>query len=227
MHLSKRCLTAIIVMSFLLSAWFQTAVAQAPSAFSFNQVEAIIQPNCPADNASYTGNVTLNMSVQFSAHSKTANQSLIPYQNIHCIYQLDNGSWQNATLTYATQQTDWYDFIISSYWSQMQCNYIATPPMLANGWHSLNVSLTPNLQYYYRVLSNGSSPRIRIGNQTYDALANSTINFYVYGNYDNPAPTQTSQTQPEFSLVAIAIVSAASAIATTAGLIIHYKKPKH
>jgi hypothetical protein len=224
MQLSKLFLTTVIVLiSFLLLAGFQTVAAQAPSNFPFKDVIGCIQPNCPADNASYTGEICLNMSIQFSVQS-TANSSLIPYQNIQCIYQLDNKSWQNATLISASPQTAWYDPTFQGYWNQMRCNYIAPLPTLANGWHSLNVSLTPNLQYYCRVLSNGSYVTTLIGNQMYDALANSTINFYVYGNYDNPTPKSTSQSQPESSLVAIAIVSAASAI--TAGLFFHSKKHK-
>jgi len=221
---------AVIILTSLVfsSAQFGFLRASAIPNFPFTEIIARIQNISPADNGSYIGDAPLNVSIRFSARSYAPNSSLIPYKEISCIYQLDNGEWKNASLCYASEQGAWYDPTFQGYWNQLDCNYSAVLQGLANGAHSLNVSLTPDLQYYYRVLSNGSSLFYSVGHYVYDALANSTINFYVSDNYDKPAPTdQTANMQQEpFPIILAVAVSVAVVAIFAVGVLAYFKKGK-
>jgi hypothetical protein len=166
---------------------------------------AEIQPISPTHNESYTGNIPFSVTIHFSARSPT-NSSLMPYQDISCQYQLDYGYWNNASLSYASEQKVWYDPTFEGFWNQMDCNYNALLESLSKGKHHLNITFTPNLGYSYLVLSNGSTLIYQEENSQYNALVNSTIDFYVFGNYDNPASVPISQ-QLSFPITCVIIAS--------------------
>jgi len=121
---------------------------------------------------------------------------LIPYQEIICQYQVDNGNWINATLVVASNQKVWYDPTFQGFWNQIDCNYNGLLQELSNGRHSLNITLTPSLEYSYLVLSNGTLPLVRIGDGYYNALVNSTVDFYVFGNYDSQKSIPNKEITP-------------------------------
>jgi len=158
--------TMLILVFMLLSMLFvfstQTTSAQT-SKFPLDEVIAVIQPVSPDDNMTYVGVIPLNLTVHYKVQASYPNLS-IPYDDITCIYQLDDNDWENASLSYASPQTFWYDPTFRGYWVELDCNYTATLPKLADGAHSVNVSLTPDINGYYRVLSNGSSVIVRIEN---------------------------------------------------------------
>lgn len=197
-------------MVFSLAQFGFVRVHAATNNFPFKDIIAEIQNMSPQDNETYTGDVPLNIHIRFSVRTSDPNSGLIPYQDINCIYQLDDTEWKNASLHYASEQETWWD-PTGGYWNQMDCNYSAVLQELSNGAHSLNVTVTPDLKYYYRVLNNGSSLHYSVGHDVYDALTNSTINFYVYGNYDKLTPTD----QPAFLAPEIAFSVAITAVIIT------------
>lgn len=198
----------IIIVSLVFSlVQFTFLRAYATTNFPFKDIIAGIQNFSPEDNKTYTGDVPLDIHIRFSVRSPKSNSGLIPYQDINCIYQLDDGEWRNASLYYASEQETWGD-PTGGYWNQIYCNYSAVLKGLSNGVHSLNVTITPDLKYHYRVLSDGSSLHYSVGHYVYDALTNSTINFYVFGNYDEPIPTDQPAISPEitFSVVITSVI---------------------
>jgi len=191
-----------MLLNILFVFNFQTTTAQTQSKFPFDKVVAVIQPVSPDDNMSYVGIISLNLTIHYNVQSGSPNSSLIPYEDIICIYQLDDNDWENASLSYASPQTFWYDPTFQGYWVEMDCNYTAILPELADGSHSLQVNLTPDLNYYYRVLSNGSSVIIRDGIKAYNAIAHAPINFTI-GNTDNIVPSADESGQSSTNVLIV------------------------
>jgi hypothetical protein len=199
-------IASLLVTCLLLSLMYDLRCQASASVIRFDNIMAEIQPLSPSYNESYTGNIPLDVTVHLSAKSQT-NSSLIPYQEIVCQYQVDNGNWINVTLVGASKQKVFYDPTFQGFWNQIDCNYNGSLQELSNGKHSLNITLTPFLDYSYLVLSNGTLPLVRIGDGYYNALMNSTVDFYVYGNYDTQTTTQ-NQGVPPFPTILVVIASA-------------------
>jgi multisubunit Na+/H+ antiporter MnhC subunit len=89
----------------------------------------------------------------------------------------------------------------------------------------MNVTLSPSLMYSYFVLSNGSPLFYHNKNGVYNALVNSTVDFYVYGNYDSQTTTQ-KQGVPPFptTLVVTTVSMIAAVIAFSLLLFIRHRK---
>jgi hypothetical protein len=185
---------------------FSHTFALCTSEFPFNQLEAEIQIASPLDNGSYTGNVCLNISIEFYAFSRVANSSAIPYENVTCSYQLDNEPFLDASIYYASQQGGFTDIPNGGYWNIVRCNYTASLQELSNGWHSLQISLEPGGITYYRV--NASIAEVP-----------PTDYFYVY--QPNPTTKPTSSI-PEFP---VSIIALSAGIATIA-LVVLLKRKK-
>jgi hypothetical protein len=168
-----------LVLSLALLGFQHVELVSAVPEFSFSEIEAEIQVFSPVDNGSYTGNISLNISIRYYAFSHVPNSSVIPYQNINCLYQVDNSAWKSATLDFASKQEGFWSLVNDGYYNTMDCNYSALLRGLYNGAHSLNITLKPDIGYYYRV-----------NNDT----VNSASRFYVFGNYEQP----TSTPQPTF-----------------------------
>ena len=195
-----------------------TSIPESPEAmFPFSDIIAGIQNFSPADNGSYIGDVPLIISVRFSARSDAPNYSLIPYQEISCLYQLDNGEWKNASLYYASEQKAWYDPTFQGYWNQLDCNYSALLTGLSNGEHLLDIDLKPDLEYHYRISSDGTNVQENL-------LDNATITFYVFGNYNESVPTDQSSNSEPFPTTVVAITSAASLVIASVSLLIYFKR---
>jgi hypothetical protein len=190
------------------------------TAVNFENITAEIQPLSPEYNGSYTGDIPLNLTIGYASQTAT-NSTVIPYQEIACQYQIDNGSWLNATLVSASKQNVWYDPTFRGFWNQMDCSYNGSLKELSNGKHSMNVTLNPSLMYSYFVLSNGSSLFYHDKNGVYNALVNSTVDFYVFDNFDATAPNNSAHQSSTFpTIVGIVAVS----ITTTAAILLLYRR---
>ena len=222
MNTPKYTSTAIIV-SLALSLAFLGAQRAGPAYatpnFPLKEVMGEIQNISPTDNGSYTGGVPLNISVWFSARSDAPNSSLIPYRDISCIYQLDNGEWRNASLYYTSEQSAWYDPTFQGYWNQLSCNYSAVLQGMSNGAHLLDIDLKPDsIWEHYRISSNGTN----VQNNLHD---NATITFYVFGDYDQPVLAgQTESVVPEIGF-SIVVISAIITV-TTAALFLRKRRSR-
>jgi hypothetical protein len=216
---TELALILIMSLSFSAVAVVQLEFAYATPAFPFKDISAEIQNISPADNGSYTGNVPLNISVRFSAQSDAPNSSLIPYQDITCIYQLDNGEWRNASLHYASEQRAWYDPTFQGYWNQLDCNYTAVLQGLSNGEHLLDIDLKPDLDYHYRISSNGTNVQKNLHD-------NATITFHVFGDYDEPVPTNQSSDSEPLPTTLVITASGTSLAVVVAGFLVYFKKRK-
>ena len=169
----KKALFIILCISLLL---LSHDLALCNSEFSTKQIKAAIMITSPTDYASYIGNVTLNVFILFDVHTSESSANMIPYQNVTCLYQVDNGQYQNASLYYASEQTSWPDIPYNSYGNEMQCNYTASLEGLSNGLHSLKITLEPSDITYYFV--NSSAVNVP-----------ATVHFYAYQTNSTPTPT--------------------------------------
>jgi hypothetical protein len=157
---------------------------------SLGDIQAIIQVISPVANESYTGDVSLNISIHFNAYSPDPNStSIIPYHDIKCIYQLDNGEWKNASLSFASEQSAFWSWVnnVNELW--VDCNYSALLQDLSNGVHSIcvavNVDVIPSLDSRTYYGNDGSEYH----------YSNSVVNFHVLSNSEQTVPTNQSATQ--------------------------------
>ena len=193
--------------------------------FPFNEITAQIQNISPADNGSYVATIPVNVSVRFSAFSKAPNADLIPYQEINCIYRLDNGEWKNVSLSEASEQTSFGDPILQGYWNDVYCNYSATLQGLSSGVHLLDIDLKP-VGERVRLSSNGKNLFAYPDTQNNHSLpSNASIIFYVSGNENGPTPTdQPTNTQHESFLTIVAVLIA---VIVAMSVLVYYKKRRH
>jgi hypothetical protein len=217
-------LLIVIAMSLVflpLQFGFQGACA-IPD-FSFKEIIAEIQNISPADNRSYIGDVPVNISVRYYARSYARNTGLIPYQEISCLYQLDNGEWKNASLIYASEQKALGDPVSRVYWNYLYCNYSAVLEGSSNGEHLLDIDLKPDLDHHIRISSNGTYVFDSLHSQDNQGSLpdNAKVTFYVFGD-DKPMSTVQSASrehEPFLTIAAIPIVAVA-----VAGVLVHFKK---
>ncbi len=148
--------------------------------FSFSEIEAEIQVFSPADGGSYTGNISLNISIRYYVFSDVPDSGAIPYQNITCLYKVDSHAWQDATLAFASKQEGFWSLVNDGYYNTVDCNYSALLLDLYNGEHCLNITLKPDIGYYYRINN--------------ESTVNPASSFYVFGNSEQ----STSGSQPAF-----------------------------
>jgi hypothetical protein len=196
---------ALLLVSTLLV--FSHEFAVCTSEFSPSDLEVEILVTSPLDNGSYTSEVGLDVSLHFFAWSKAPNSSIIPYQDVTSLYQVDNGQLQNAPLYYASSQTCWRDIPNNGYWNEMRCNYTASLQGLSEGRHSLTISLEPSDITYYRVNPAG----LAVPPQP------STGYFYVH----QPTPTAQPTTEPtSVPLEFLVIIALAAIIATIASVLL-------
>ncbi len=157
----------------------------------------------PQNNATYTGEVFLNVSIHFYIED-TVNSSIPPYQNISCIYQIDNNNWTGASLDSVSEQGSFWDWIHKIYWNGIDCNYGCLLQNLSSGTHILNVnichddSVTP---------MNGSS------------LKDSAVVFSVEKDLNQTEPNQSTIFTPVN--FAISLIVTTVAVAT---LVVLFKK---
>jgi hypothetical protein len=188
-------LLVLLIVSTLLV--FSHKFALCTSGFSTSEIEAEILVTSPIDNGSYTSDVCLDVSIHFYAWSVEKNSSMIPYQDVTCLYQVDTGQYQNASIYYASQQSSWIDIPNNGYWNEMRCNYTASLQGLSDGLHSLRIDLEPSGITYYRV----NARIVRVPPTEY---------FYVYQQTHNAQPTSSP---PEFPVAIIALSAIIAAIA--------------
>jgi hypothetical protein len=180
-------------------------------AFSTSEIEAEITVTSPVNNGSYTGDVCLDVNIHFFAWSRQKNSSMIPYQDVACLYKVDSKQYQNASIYYASKQSSWVDIPNGGYWNEMRCNYTASLQGLSDGPHSLKIALEPSDITYYRV----NAP------STFDNIP--TEYFYVY---QITTPAQPTNSTPEFPATIIAASGASLTAVIAAGLLVYFKKHK-
>jgi len=157
----------------------------------------------PQVNVTYTGDVSLNVSIHFYIED-TVNSSLPPYQNIGCIYQVDDNNWTDFPLDSVSNPSSFWDWIHGIYWNGIDCNYSCLLSNLSDGNHTLKVNICPDDSV---TPMNGSS------------LKDSVVAFSVTGNSN-----QTEQNQSTiFTPINIAI-SLAVTLITIPTLVILFKK---
>ena len=194
--------------------------------FSFKEINVNYQNTSPADNGSYSGDVPVNISVRYTARSSAKNAYLIPYQEISCLYRLDNGEWKNTSLSYASEQTYFGDPINRDYWNDLYCNYSAVLHGLSNGVHLLDIDFKPDVSDHLRRSSNGTLFASEHSRPNTSLPTNASIVFYVFGN--DIKPTATAQIpargyDPFLGIVAVAIIAM---VVVVSGLLLYFRKRK-
>jgi hypothetical protein len=218
-YLSITILVCLVISSF--QAGFLNSYTT-PS-FSFKEITVNYENISPADNGSYTGDVPLNISVRFYAFSQTKS-GVIPYQEISCLYRLDNGEWQNTTLNNASKQ-GYSGYPINRIWAILvDCNYTATLQDLTNGVHILDVDFQPNLGGILRLSSNGTLIASERSQYNHSLPTNASIIFYVFGNEIKPTSTPQNSEEEQALFLDIVIMAIAVIVAIVFGLLVYFKK---
>jgi hypothetical protein len=217
---------AVIVALITLFSLLQTELVFATTVqkFSLDDIAANIRNISPSDNGSYIGDIAVNITVHFSGYSRYT--PLIPYQEINCLYRVDNGEWQNASLFSASAQK--YYGLPSNRVNvnYVDCYYNATLQDLANGAHLLDIDLKPDIEDHVRTLSNGTRFGSEHSSGYWASPRNAPIVFYVSGNNNESTTTSPQPTNTDIGpFIPVIALSAAAIVAT--GVLAYFKKHKH
>jgi hypothetical protein len=194
--------------------------------FSFKEINVNYQNTSPADNGSYTGDVPVNISVRYNARSSAKNAYLIPYQEISCLYRLDNGEWKNTSLSYASEQTYFGDPLNRDYWNDLYCNYSAVLHGLSNGVHLLDIDFKPDVRDHLRRSSNGTLFASEHSSPNTSLPTDASIVFFVFGNDIKPLTTAQIPARgydPFLAIVAVAIIAM---VVVVSGLLVYFRRRK-
>jgi hypothetical protein len=192
-----------------LSVCSPIATASSSTQFSMGDILAMIQIVSPVDNSSYNGDVSLNVNVTFQANSHI-NSTVIPYQDITCVYRLDSGEWRNASLNSVSEPTIYWSLVNRIYTIYITCTYNATLQVSSNGLHSISVDVKPDAIHAF------DSRTYRDNNGLEYHYLNSTVNFYV----------SKGSGQPSSFLIVSAIASIGAIAIISAILLVYLKKRK-
>ncbi len=217
-----KLLVVVSVVAFITSQFGYAKAYTFPN-FPFEEINVQYKNISPADNACYIRKVPVNISVRFYAFSRAKN-ALVPYQEISCLYSVDNGEWQNATLHNASaHKYSWYP--ANRMWEiYVDCYYNATLQSLSNGVHLLEVDFKPDIGGRSRLSSNGKLFASEHSSPNTTLPRNASITFYVFGN-NKPNPTAqpiNTEYDPLFSIIVLTI-----SVLVTSSLLIYFKKRKN
>ena len=202
-----RIFIIFLVFSLLSIGLQQAEFANANEQFASGDILAMIQIVSPADRGSYTGNVLLKVSIEFSGYS-ISESTVIPHQDFNCIYRLDADEWRNASLESVSETRTFMYIANRKYWIGMNCTYNATLPALPSGAHSIDIKVKPEAIHSFdiRTYNGGYGPKYH--------YSNSTVNFYFIDDSEPTAPTDqpTDQTIPTIvfstGIISVIIISA-------------------
>jgi hypothetical protein len=157
---------------------------------SMGDIQAMIQIISPLNNASYGGDVSLNVNVMFYTYSQT-NSTVIPVRDVACTYSLDSGEWSNASLNSVSRPSVHWDWVNQLYIIETNASYYATLQSLSTGLHFVSVDLKPDAIHDFDTR---------------------TVKFYVSGDGQS-VPTPKFPIQESLALlVAVLIGSVISAV---------------
>ncbi len=139
--------------------------------FDYDELSGSIIVTAPVGNSTYSGSdIVVNASLHIGGHEYEPNTHYVPYQNISCLYSLDESEWQNMTLVSATK-SELFPSIPNNFWySNMWLNYTATLHGVSGGSHYLRIGVVPDsipIGYdssqgsivYFNVVDNGADSR--------------------------------------------------------------------
>jgi hypothetical protein len=190
-QVTAKFLTTLSLIALVYSLQLGFVQASTVPSFPFGEITANFQNISPADNASYIREVPVNISVRFYAFSDAKN-ALVPFQDIICLYRVDNGEWQNATLHNASGQRYAGSPISKTWENYVDCYYNATLQGLSNGAHLLDIDFKPDLSDHLRSSTNGKLFASEHSRPNTTLPKNASITFY---NFTSNEPT-TATPQP-------------------------------
>jgi ABC-type transport system involved in multi-copper enzyme maturation permease subunit len=137
-------LFVVLTFSFLASGFGNCAESSVKVPFSYDELAANFSVSSPVENYTYSNStIEIKADVYIGAHDYVKDSHYIPYQNISCIYSLDNSEWQNMTLA-STSQPYIFPSLVNNYWYvTMWLNYTAVLHNVTEGQHNLKIDLNP------------------------------------------------------------------------------------
>jgi hypothetical protein len=159
----KLSLPIIIISVFLALALnvVQGASSGDATPFSLDEISAGVQITSPISNKTYTESaVLLNVTLYLGATEWVPRSHVIPYQEINCVYSLDNGEWKNAPLTSTIQKEAWQSIVNKCWYNQMESNYTVVLQGLSEGLHFIRVAVKPDNVHSYNYYSFDLEPSV-------------------------------------------------------------------
>ena len=175
--------------------------------FSYNELSSQIMVTAPVENFTYSeSDIMVNVSLHIGSHEYEKNMHYVPYQNITCVYSLDDSEWQNMTLVSAVKNEQFPSLPNKFWYSTMWINYTATMHDVSDGSHYLRIDVKPD--------------SIRTGD-----ISNIQDLPLVYFNVIDQPSTELIN-HPSTDLNSLPIIGLVIGIIFTAGFIIYFKKIK-
>ena len=205
---------ALIIASALLASTLNVVHCTSsgnPTPFSLSEINAGIRITSPISNTTYNETtVILEVTLYLGATEWVPGSHVIPYQEISCVYSLDNGEWKNTLLNSTTKKEPWQSLVNAWWFNQMESKYNVVLQNLSEGLHFIKVAAKPD--------------SLR-SNNYYERDLEPSVNFTIK---QSPTPTlsplpELGPQQPEPNYLAAGAVTSIVAV-TSFGLIVYFKK---
>ena len=135
-------ISAFFVLMMNLVQCTTTPVEVVP--FSFSAIDAGIKITSPVSNMTYLeSTIQLTVILYLSGTELVPESHKIPYEQISCVYSLDDGEWENASFVSNTKSHVWKSFVNELWYNQMDCTYTAILHDIPDGLHTLRVAVKP------------------------------------------------------------------------------------
>jgi hypothetical protein len=173
--------------------------------FSFNEISSQIMVTAPVNNSTYSeSDIMVNVSLHIGGHEYEPNTYYVPYQNISCVYSLDDSEWQNMTLVSAVK-SEQFPSIPNKFWySNIWVNYTATLHDVSEGPHYLKVDVKPDSIRTRDISSSQDEPIV----------------------YFNVISRPSTQLEDDLPINSAPIIGLVIGVIFTSGFIIYVKKGK-
>lgn len=113
--------------------------------FSYDELGAEIRVTSPIKNFTYSDStIVINASLYVDGTEYEPGKHYIPYENISCVYSLDDSDWQNMSLFSVNNGEITSDLVNNYFYNYMLLNYTAILHNVTEGSHCLRIDVHPN-----------------------------------------------------------------------------------
>jgi hypothetical protein len=226
-------LAFILILFNLMLFGLQTACFS--KALLYQDLSTRIRSQSPANNESYAGVVPLNVTLRFDIHEMYLHSASIPYQNISCVYSLDNNEWMNIPFERVSSSGEFSDPLTHGYIYQIGCTYNTHLQGLSAGEHFINVTVKPNgvLPNDYYSWYNDSAVYFVVKGSSVSVLSSPSLTqtssptlFPLLSTLGKPTPTPESVTVSSKIVFAVVLLAAVLAIISFVTIFMRKKRNK-
>jgi hypothetical protein len=145
----RKILWLLLIANFISIFLLNFGSSYSPNAtipFNMKELSGQIVVDSPVANFNYsTSYIEIKVSLHIGGIEYTPNTHYVPYQNLSCIYKLDDFDWQNMSLASLGGEEAFCSSVNPYWYGNTWLNYSATLQGLSKGAHSVKIDVRPDI----------------------------------------------------------------------------------